>query len=64
MPDLPPSVVTPDGSFTYNPNGQFESLAIGETATDSFTATVTDSVGLAAPKAPRPSRLTVSMTPR
>src|SRR5207237_989033 len=30
------------GTFTYNPNGQFESLAIGETATDTFAYTVND----------------------
>ena len=36
---------TPDGSFTYDPNGQFESLAVGETATDSFTYTVSDGNG-------------------
>ena len=29
-----------DGSFTYDPNGQFESLAVGQTATDTFTYTV------------------------
>src|SRR5207244_908858 len=29
--------LNPDGSFTYNPNGQFEALDTGETATDSFT---------------------------
>jgi VCBS repeat-containing protein len=33
-------------SITYDPNGQFESLAPGETATDTFTYTVTDSAGL------------------
>jgi len=35
-----------DGSFSYDANGQFESLAQGETATDSFTYTVTDNNGL------------------
>jgi len=34
-----------DGTFTYNPNGQFESLAVGETATDSFNYTVSDGNG-------------------
>jgi VCBS repeat-containing protein len=34
-----------DGTFSYDPNGQFESLAVGETATDSFTYTVTDDTG-------------------
>jgi VCBS repeat-containing protein len=31
-----------DGSYTYDPNGQFESLDTGETATDSFTYIVSD----------------------
>ncbi|NEP61931.1 MAG: DUF4347 domain-containing protein, partial [Symploca sp. SIO2G7] len=31
-----------DGSYSYDPNGQFDSLNGGETATDSFTYTVTD----------------------
>ena len=34
-----------DGSFTYDPNGQFESLAVGETATDTFSYTVSDGQG-------------------
>ena len=34
-----------DGSFTYNPNGKFASLAVGQTATDSFTYTVSDGQG-------------------
>ena len=34
-----------DGTFTYNPNGQFESLAVGETAQDTFTYTVSDGNG-------------------
>ncbi|MBX9255762.1 FG-GAP repeat protein [Desmonostoc muscorum CCALA 125] len=29
-----------DGSLTYDPNGQFESLAVGESGTDSFTYTI------------------------
>ena len=29
-----------DGTFTYDPNGAFESLAVGETATDTFTYTI------------------------
>jgi VCBS repeat-containing protein len=28
-----------DGSFSYDPNGQFESLAVGETTTDTFSYT-------------------------
>jgi len=31
-----------DGSFTYNTNGQFESLAAGDHATDTFTYTAND----------------------
>ncbi|WP_244649761.1 VCBS domain-containing protein [Pseudovibrio japonicus] len=34
-----------DGKFQYNPNGQFEHLAVGEMATDSFTYTVDDGNG-------------------
>ena len=34
-----------DGTFGYDPNGQFESLAVGETATDTFTYTVSDGNG-------------------
>ena len=35
-----------DGTFSYDPNGQFEHLAVGETATDTFTYTVTDPSGV------------------
>jgi VCBS repeat-containing protein len=31
-----------DGSFTYDPNGQFEYLQVGNSTTDSFTYTVSD----------------------
>ena len=34
--------VNADGSFDYDPNGAFDSLAEGQTATDSFTYTTTD----------------------
>jgi VCBS repeat-containing protein len=34
-----------DGSFTYNPNGQFEDLSDGSSTTDSFTYTVSDGHG-------------------
>ena len=37
--------VNRDGRFTYDPNGAFDSLADGETATDSFTYTITDADG-------------------
>ena len=33
------------GFFFYNPNGQFEDLAEGETAADTFTYTVDDGNG-------------------
>jgi len=36
---------TDNGAFNYDPNGQFESLAVGETATDTFTYVVTDGHG-------------------
>ncbi|MGF1494785.1 MAG: nucleoside hydrolase-like domain-containing protein [Microcoleaceae cyanobacterium] len=35
--------VNADGTFDYNPNSQFEFLNSGETTTDSFTYTVSDS---------------------
>ncbi|MCA9934704.1 MAG: protein kinase [Ardenticatenaceae bacterium] len=31
-----------DGSYTYDPNGQFESLAVGASTTDTFNYTVSD----------------------
>jgi VCBS repeat-containing protein len=31
-----------DGSYDYDPNGQFEALAVGETASDTFTYTISD----------------------
>jgi VCBS repeat-containing protein len=34
-----------DGTFGYDPNGQFEDLATGETATDSFSYTIDDGNG-------------------
>jgi VCBS repeat-containing protein len=39
--------VNSDGSYSYNPNGQFESLDDGESAADSFTYAVKDNHGLA-----------------
>ena len=35
-----------DGSFTYDPNGQFEDLEAGNLTTDSFAYTVTDDYGI------------------
>ena len=35
----------PDGQISYDPNGQFEGLGAGETATDQFTYTLTDAAG-------------------
>jgi VCBS repeat-containing protein len=37
--------VNGNGTYSYNPNGAFESLGAGETATDSFTYTVSDGFG-------------------
>jgi VCBS repeat-containing protein len=34
--------INPDGTIHYDPNGQFNNLATGQTATDSFTYQVTD----------------------
>ncbi|BAZ29674.1 hypothetical protein NIES4074_21210 [Cylindrospermum sp. NIES-4074] len=34
-----------NGSFVYNPNGQFDSLGVGATASDSFTYTINDGNG-------------------
>ncbi|WP_063293856.1 VCBS domain-containing protein, partial [Pseudovibrio sp. Ad5] len=34
-----------DGKFHYNPNGQFDDLGAGETATDTFTYTIDDGNG-------------------
>ncbi|THB63539.1 MAG: tandem-95 repeat protein, partial [Desulfovibrio sp.] len=34
-----------DGTFDYNPNGAFDYLALGESATDSFTYTISDGNG-------------------
>ncbi|MEH2280482.1 MAG: tandem-95 repeat protein [Nostoc sp.] len=31
-----------DGTFTYNPNAQFETLDVGQTGSDSFTYTISD----------------------
>ena len=38
-------VVNANGTFTYDPNGQFEYLAVGESASDSFTYTIEDAQG-------------------
>lgn len=34
-----------DGTFTYDPNGQFDALGDGETDTDTFTYTITNATG-------------------
>ncbi|NOZ23009.1 MAG: hypothetical protein GXP25_18200 [Planctomycetes bacterium] len=34
-----------DGTFDYDPDGQFEALAVGDSATDTFTYTVSDGDG-------------------
>ena len=31
-----------DGSFDYDPNGQFENLAVGASTTETFTYTISD----------------------
>ncbi|MCA9052783.1 MAG: tandem-95 repeat protein, partial [Planctomycetaceae bacterium] len=38
--------VNANGTFSYDPNGQFESLDTGDTAMDSFTYTITDPTSL------------------
>ncbi len=38
-------VVNADGSFSYNPNGQFDSLLLGQSGSDSFTYTFDDGSG-------------------
>jgi len=38
-------IVNADGTIRYDATGRFDSLAVGQTATDSFTYTVTDSSG-------------------
>jgi VCBS repeat-containing protein len=45
-----------DGSYTYNPNGAFNYLASGQSATDKFTYTATDALGT------RSNTATVSIT--
>lgn len=37
--------VNSNGTYSYDPNGQFENLQIGQTATDSFDYTITDGNG-------------------
>ncbi len=37
--------VNADGTFSYDPDGMFDHLGAGETATDTFTYTVTDADG-------------------
>ena len=37
-----------DGTFTYNPNGQFEALQLGDTAFDTFIYTLRDEAGATA----------------
>ena len=37
--------VKADGSYSYDPNGKFDSLAVGQTTTDSFSYTVSDGEG-------------------
>ena len=37
--------VNADGTFSYDPNGQFNALAVGATATDTFTYQISDGLG-------------------
>jgi VCBS repeat-containing protein len=39
-----------NGTFSYDPNGKFEALGAGQTATDSFTYTVKDGAGASSTK--------------
>jgi VCBS repeat-containing protein len=48
--------VNADGSYTYDPNGAFNYLASGQSATESFTYTATDALGT------RSNTATVSIT--
>jgi VCBS repeat-containing protein len=43
-------VVNSNGTFSYDANGKFEALKAGQTATDTFTYTVTDSHGASSTK--------------
>ena len=49
-PQTPPAPwvrsLSGDGTFSYDPNGKFESLAVGATAFDTFIFTVIDSSGV------------------
>jgi len=38
-------VINPNSTVTYNPNGQFDNLKIGQMATDRFTYTISDGQG-------------------
>jgi VCBS repeat-containing protein len=44
------AVTLTNGTFIYNPNGKFESLRNGQSASDSFTYTVTDNHGASSTK--------------
>ena len=45
LPSGATATVSSTGTATYDPNGQFEYLAVGETATDTFTYSAIDSAG-------------------
>ncbi|MFH1346539.1 MAG: hypothetical protein ABIL01_35910 [Pseudomonadota bacterium] len=38
-------IVNPDGRFVYDPNGKFNSLAVGQNVTDGFTYTIVNGQG-------------------
>ncbi len=52
--------VNADGTFTYNPNGAYDSLTSGESATETFTYTVIDSLGNVSTT---PGTVTITVTP-
>ncbi|MBW2185857.1 MAG: tandem-95 repeat protein, partial [Deltaproteobacteria bacterium] len=45
QPEIGTVTQNPDGTFTYDPDGQFEGLPVGETATETFTYTISDGQG-------------------
>ncbi|PLX91046.1 MAG: hypothetical protein C0620_12260 [Desulfuromonas sp.] len=45
QPEMGVVTQNPDGSFTFDTNGQFDALASGETDTQTFTYTITDGQG-------------------
>ena len=52
-----------DGTYSYDPNGQFEGLAVGESTTDSFTYTIDDGNLCLLYTSPSPRDATLSRMP-